>query len=468
MELKNLTIEKAHEGLLKGDFSVRELVESALKTAHKKNGDLNAFREIYSNVEDQILRAEEMFNNGTATVLTGVPIALKDNILFKGHKAGACSKILENYTATYDAHVVELLKKEGVIFIGRTNMDEFAMGSSTENSAYGITKNPYDNERVAGGSSGGSAAAVAMDAVLASLGSDTGGSIRQPAGFCGLVGLKPTYGTVSRSGLMAMASSLDQIGPFTKNVSDAEVIFNAINSHDPKDSTSVKESDRNKGIEMKKKIGVPRDFVSMDGISEETRENFEKSVKKLESEGYEIVDIKIPSLAYALSVYYILMPAEVSSNLGRFDGLRYGNQVKGKDLLSTYLKTRGEGFGKEARRRILLGTYVLSHGYYDAYYTKALKVQSLIRSELNKALEEVDAIATPTTPTPAFKIGEKTKDPLSMYLSDIFTVAANVGGHPAISIPAGFTKDGLPLDFHLVAPHFREDILFKIGRDFEK
>jgi aspartyl-tRNA(Asn)/glutamyl-tRNA(Gln) amidotransferase subunit A len=345
-------------------------------------------------------------------------------------------------------------------------MDEFAMGGSTENSAFGPTRNPHDTTRVPGGTSGGSAAAVAMGSVLGSIGSDTGGSIRQPASFCGVVGMKPTYGRVSRYGLMAMGSSLDQIGPFGKTVEDAEIIFKVISGHDVMDSTSVPEKLAVSGRGKPKSIGVPRDFIA-EGLDEEVRANFEESLEKLKRLGYEVKDISVPDLKYSLATYYIIMPAEVSTNLSRFDGIKYGLSKDGGDMASSYLKTRGEGFGKEARRRIILGTYVLSSGYYDAYYNKANAVRSLIRRELKEAFEGVDAIVTPTSPVPAFKIGERSEDPLSMYLADIFTVPVNMSGIPAISVPSGKTKGGLPLGLQIMAPHFGEDVLFEIGKNFE-
>lgn len=466
MDLKNLTIKKAHDGLLNGEFTSLDLTNAYIEEIKKRNTDVNAYLEIFEDAVSQAKVADEMIKNGNAKSLTGIPLAIKDNLLFKGHRAGASSKILEGYVSTYDAKVIEDLKNEGAVILGRTNMDEFAMGSSTETSAYGITKNPVNTETVAGGSSGGSAAAVAMDGALFSLGSDTGGSIRQPAGFCGIVGLKPTYGTISRSGLMAMGSSLDIIGPFTKTVEDSEIVFNALAQEDVKDSTSVKMSDRVCDKKEVKRIGVPRSFLKGDGINKETLENFEKSLEKLKSLGYEIVDVEVPLMEYSLVVYYVLMPAEVSTNLSRFDGIRFGLSVSGKDVADSYKKTKEAGFGAEAKRRILLGTYVLSHGYYDAYYNKAVKLRHKITEEMDKVFENVDLIATPTTPAPAFKPGAKAS-PLEMYMSDVFTVPANITGVPAISIPAGFSNDGLPLDIQFMAPHFGESLLFEVGKKFE-
>lgn len=466
-DLKNMTIEKVHKHLSDGDFTARELAEAYMHAIGEKNGDIHAYLEVYDDVLEQADAADEKFKNGTATLLTGIPMALKDNILIAGKHVTSASKILEGYKATYDSTVVRKLKDAGVIFLGRTNMDEFAMGSSTENSAFGATKNPRDITRVAGGSSGGSVAAVAMDGALIAFGSDTGGSVRQPASFCGVVGLKPTYGAVSRYGLMAMGSSLDQIGPIAKNVRDAEIVYGAIAGHDEMDSTSVPPELRENSMKEFKKIGVPKDVMAGDGLDAEVFENFKNSLKKLESLGYEIVPIDLPLMKYSLAVYYILMPAEVSTNLSRFDGIRYGLSVAGKNMIDSYDKTRGVGFGKEVRRRIMLGSYVLSHGYYDAYYNKAVKVRKMIEKEFKHAFESIDAIATPASPFPAFKIGEKVSDPLQMYLSDIFTVPANIAGVPAISFPAGATKENLPLDLQLMSAHFREDILFNIGKAFE-
>lgn len=467
MDLERLTIKKLAAMYRSKEATVSEVVDAYLSQIEKKNPELNAYLGVYDDVKEQVVEAQKRIDAGEQGELIGVPVALKDNILIKDKRVGAASKILENYIGSYDAFVIEKLKKEGVVFIGRTNLDEFAMGGSTENSAYGVTKNPYDTERVAGGSSGGSAAAVGSGMTLVALGSDTGGSIRQPASFCNVVGLKPTYGRVSRSGLMAMGSSLDVIGPIAKTVSDAEIMFNAIKGKDPLDSTSHDGSWGEKG-EVKKVIGVPRAFLDIDGIDPDVKENFEQSLLEMKNKGYEIKDVSMPTLPLTLAVYYILMPAEVSSNLSRFDGVKYGLHVEGKDLIEDYFKTRGEGFGKEARRRILVGTYVLSSGYYDAYYRKAVMARNKIKKEFEEVLKTVDAIALPTSPSPAFKIGEKS-DPLSLYLADIFTVSANIAGVPGISLPAGFVeRDGkkLPVGFQLLGPHNREDTLFVFGKDF--
>jgi aspartyl-tRNA(Asn)/glutamyl-tRNA(Gln) amidotransferase subunit A len=469
IDLKNLTIKKAHDHLVKGDFTALDLAKAYIEEIKKKNADINAYLESFADIEEQAKAADEIIKAGKATILTGIPLAIKDNILIKGRIASSASKMLENYTATYDATVIEKLKKEGVVFLGRTNMDEFAMGGSTENSAYGVVKNPHDTSRVAGGSSGGSAAAVAADMALASLGSDTGGSIRQPASLCGLVGLKPSYGAVSRYGVMAMASSLDQIGPFAKTVEDAEILFNAIKGKDRMDSTSIELIEVSEK-KTKLKIGVPFHFLNQ-GVDKDVMDNFNASLEALKKQGHEIVEVKLPNIDYALAVYYILMPAEVSSNLARFDGVKYGLHVDGKDLLEDYILTRREGFGDETRRRIILGTYVLSSGYYDAYYYKANTVRQLLMKDFENAYKDVDVILTPTSPVPAFKIGEKSADPLAMYLADIFTVSANITSLPAISVPSGFAeREGkqLPLGIQFTAPFMREDMLFTIGKLFEQ
>ena len=469
IDLKNLNIEKTHKHFTDGDFTIRDLVNEYLDVIKEKNHDINAYLEVYDDIDIQIEKAEKMFKDGNATLMTGIPMAIKDNMLCVDHIAGASSKILDGYKATYDAGVIKQLKEQGVIILGRTNMDEFAMGSSTETSAYGNTKNPLDTARVPGGSSGGAVSSVAMDGAMAALGSDTGGSIRQPAAFTGLVGLKPTYGAVSRFGIISMASSLDQVGPLGKTVRDVEIIFNAINAYDRLDSTSIPLEKRKISNPSKpKRIGVPKEFLSGDGIEKEVLQNFEESCQKLKNEGYELVDVSLPLIKYSLAVYYILMPAEVSSNLARYDGIRYGLHEEGDKLLDIYTKSRGKGFGKEVRRRILLGTYILSHGYYDAYYNTAVRVRHAIKNELANIFLNVDAIITPTSPCLPFKFNEKIEDPIAMYMSDLFTVPANIADIPAISIPSGKNANGLPFSLHIMAPYLREDILFAIGKDFEK
>lgn len=469
INLNNLTIKKAREMLDTGEVSALELTENYLKNISEKNKELNAYLEVFEDATDMAREADKRLALGERGGLLGVPLGIKDNILVKGHIASASSKILENYRAVYDATVVVKLKKAGAVFLGRTNMDEFAHGSSTENSAFGVTKNPIDTTRVSGGSSGGSAAAVASDMAIAALGSETGGSVRQPASLCGIVGLKTTYGAVSRHGLIAMGSSLDQIGPLAKSVDDAEAVFNVIKGRDSMDSTSRDYPAPPKTAE-KMKIAVPKGFVG-EGVDSEVIQSFNSAVERLTAKGHEVVEVDLPNIKYALAVYYVIMPAEVSTNLARFDGVRYGLHVDGEDLLSDYRKSRARGFGPEARRRIMLGTYVLSAGYYDAYYKKAGEVRSMLQSDFAKIFQSgFSAIITPTSPSVAFKIGEKVSDPLAMYKEDIFTVSANVVGIPAISIPSGFAERGgrmLPTGFQIMAPHFRENILFKLGRDAE-
>lgn len=469
IDLHSLTIKEARKHLDNKDFSVKELAGAYIEHISKINGDINAYLEIYDDVLAQAEIIDKNISASGAKTLTGIPIAMKDNILIYGRHATSGSKILEGFVAPYDATVIKKLKEEGVVFLGRTNMDEFAMGSSTENSAFGVTKNPIDKTRVSGGSSGGSAATVAMDGALVSFGSDTGGSIREPASFCGIVGLKPTYGSVSRYGLVALGSSLDVIGPFTKTVTDSEIVFDVIKGLDKFDSTTH-DVTKNKDKKNIKVIGVPYHILEKGGLSTEVLNNFNQSIQKLKDLGYEIRDIKLPNIEYSLAVYYILMPAEASSNLARFDGVKYGLHVGGENLLGDYLETRGQGFGKEVRRRILIGTYVLSSGYYDAYYNKALMLRQKISEDFTKAFSVVDVIVTPTTPGPAFKIGERVNDPLAMYLEDIFTVPANIVGLPAISIPSGFVdEDGisLPLGLQIIAPHDSENLLFEVGKKFK-
>lgn len=460
------TIAETQKELTDGTISSEELAQEVRDVVTEHDKDVNAYLEVFDLPAEAVAKAGEA--NGA---LAGIPIAVKDNILIKGHIASAASKMLEGYHAPYDAEVITRLKHAGVQVVGRTNMDEFAMGGSTENSAFGATKNPRAPAYVPGGSSGGSAAAVAYGGALAALGSDTGGSIRQPAAFCGVVGLKPTYGAVSRRGLIAMASSLDQIGPITHTVSDAETVFNCIRGHDSKDSTSASDAHHTSNEEKEvKTIGVPYDLASGEGVDERVTQNLEASVEKLKKEGYEITDISLQELTHALSAYYVIMPAEVSSNLARFDGIRYGYAQKGETMFDDYALTRSEGFGAEVTRRILLGTFVLSSGYYDAYYNSAVKVRQHVRAAFRRVFKEVDVLMLPTTPTPAFKIGEKINDPLQMYFADIFTVPMNLGGVPAISVPSGTTsEDGveLPLGMQFVAPEFAESRLFAIGKAFE-
>ncbi len=464
-DLANLSIKSARDALQKKEFSARELAQASLDVIKEKDKDVHAFLEVFDDVLAQADEADKKITKGENLPLLGIPVAIKDNILVDGKSATAGSKILEGFISSYDSTAVKKLKDAGAIILGRTNMDEFAMGSSTESSAYGVTKNPHDLSRVPGGSSGGSAAALGAGFVLGSYGSDTGGSIRQPAAFCGTVGLKPTYGRVSRFGLIALASSLDQIGPFARTISDAEILYDAIRGQDILDSTTISDETYPKEKKFSKIIGIPRTFVESEGVDESVKKNFEKAVEKFKSLGYEIKDIELPHIQHSLAAYYIIMPAEASSNLARFDGVKYGLHKDGSDVIEDYFKTRGQGFGKETRRRIILGTYVLSSGYYDEYYESALRMKELITDELKEAFKKIDLILTPTTPTPAFKIGEKISNPLAMYLEDIFTVPANIAGLPCISLPSGF--DGvLPLGIELTAGLGREDNLFIAGKEF--
>ncbi|MDO8590991.1 MAG: Asp-tRNA(Asn)/Glu-tRNA(Gln) amidotransferase subunit GatA [bacterium] len=466
-DIRNLTIAEARRLLLKGEITSVELTKACLAEIEKRNKDINAYLEVYEDALEQAEGADKARAEGAGGELLGIPLAIKDNILIEGRHASAASKILENYVGTYDATVIKKLKEAGAVFLGRTNMDEFAMGGSTENSAFGVTKNPHDETRVSGGSSGGSAAAVAMNGALGALGTDTGGSVRQPASFCGMVGLKPTYGTISRYGIMAMGSSLDQVGPMAKTVFDCELLFDALKGKDPLDSTSIESEDFDVS-KSNKTIGVPWHFLEK-GLDSVVLENFKESVKKLEEEGFKIREIELPNVKYSLPVYYVIMPAEVSSNLNRYDGVRYGLHKDGISGIEDYMESRGAGFGPEVRRRIILGTYVLSAGYYEAYYNKAIAVREAIKADFTKVFQEVDAIITPTAPTPAYKIGEKINDPLTMYLEDIFTTPANVAGIPALSIPSGFVEiDGkkLPLGIQFMGQRFSEKNLFMIGKKF--
>ncbi len=460
--------------MLKKQFSAFEATEAFFNRIGEKDGEIGAYLRLTKDLAfSQAKKADADIAEGKKTgILAGVPLAIKDNILIEGEPATAASKILANYRAAYDATAVKKLKDGGAVFLGKTNMDEFAMGSSTENSVFKITKNPRDLERVPGGSSGGSAAAVAADMCVAALGSDTGGSIRQPAGFCGVVGLKPTYGSVSRHGLIAMASSLDQIGTLTKTVEDASILFKAIAGKDEMDATSVNyqsQVDYRPENVKKLKIGLPKEYF-IEGTDKNVLAAINGAIENLKSLKMEFKEISLPRTKYALSCYYIIMPAEVSANLARFDGIRYSritnHESRIMNLMDSYLKNRGEGFGKEVKRRIILGTFVLSSGYYDAYYAKAQKVRRLIKEDFDRAFEDVDAILTPVSPTTAFKIGEKTDDPLAMYLSDIFTIPVNLAGLPALSLPA--KTDGLPVGFQLIGKPFREADILGIGRFFEE
>ena len=464
-KLNELSITEAARALRAKEFSVRELWDACAKAAEERNGELNAYLELFDADDAAIAAAQACINTegDDAPVLCGIPMAIKDNILIEGHIASAASKMLANYVAPYDATVIEKLKVAGALFLGRTNMDEFAMGSSTENSAYGPSRNPYDVSRVPGGSSGGSSSAVAAHLALAALGTDTGGSIRQPAAHTGLVGLKPTYGAVSRYGAIALGSSLDQIGPLAKTVGDAKAVHEVLKGHDPKDATSLPET-VSSSVPEKLCIGVPRHLLT-EGLDDDVARNFNDTLARLEAAGHTLVDVSLPTSSYGLPSYYVVMPAEASTNLARYDGIRYGHAPRGKTLLDDYVLARSEGFGPETQRRILLGTFVLSSGYIDAYYYKAEAAREVLREEYRKAFATCDVVAFPTTPSPAFTFGSKS-DPVSMYLEDIFTVTANLTGMPAISVPMGMAdRDGvaLPTGIHFTAPHQREDLLFAVG-----
>ena len=467
IDLDALTIVSARAALDAKEFSAVELAQAYLERIAEHNEEWNVYLEVYDDVRAQAQKADEMIANGEAAALTGIPIALKDNLLVEGKRAGSASKILEGYVAPYTATVIRKLQEQGAVLLGRVNMDEFAMGGSTENSAYGPTKNPRDTARVPGGSSGGSAAAVAGSLALAALGSDTGGSIREPASFCGVVGLKPTYGRVSRYGLMAMGSSLDQIGPLAKTVADARIMFDAIRGHDDNDGTSLADDFFAKEkVGKAKTIGVPRAFLT-EGVDAGVLQEFEATLTRAREAGYIVKDIELPSLAGTLAAYYIIMPAEASTNLSRFDGIRYGYSKEADTILDVYEETRAEGFGAEVRRRILTGAFVLSSGYVDAYYRRATALRAKLREDFAAAFKDVDVIALPTAPTPAPKIGEKS-DPLAMYVLDTFTVPVNLAGVPAISLPlSSVNVDGaeLPVGFQLIGTHGAEEILFAVGED---
>ncbi|HVF28199.1 MAG TPA: Asp-tRNA(Asn)/Glu-tRNA(Gln) amidotransferase subunit GatA [Pyrinomonadaceae bacterium] len=470
------TIENLSSRLSRGETTARAVVEAALDAAEELNETLNAFLQI--DRAGATSRAEELSSkyadNSSRGALAGIPIALKDNICVRGLQASCGSRILGNYHPPYDATVTERLRDAGAVIIGKTNCDEFAMGSSNENSAFGPVRNPWDTARVPGGSSGGSAAAVAARIVPAALGSETGGSVRQPAALCGIVGVKPTYGRVSRYGLVAFGSSLDQVSVFGLTVRDAAIALGTIAGRDARDSTTadVPVPDYTAKLSANDlngaRIGVPRALLG-EGLDEEVRASVEAAVEAYRAHGAEIVDVELPHAKYSIAVYYIIATAEASSNLARFDGARYGFRTEeARTLSEMYRRTRDEGFGAEVKRRIMLGTYVLSSGYYDAYYRKAQQVRTLIRNDFLKAFEECDAILTPTTPTPAFLLGEKTDDPLAMYLSDVYTCTANLAGIPGIALPCGLTASGLPIGFQLLGSHWSEATLFRLAHAYEQ
>ncbi|MDO9210536.1 MAG: Asp-tRNA(Asn)/Glu-tRNA(Gln) amidotransferase subunit GatA [Deltaproteobacteria bacterium] len=474
MELCQLTAYQLHEMLMRKEVTSREITESVLKRIAKVEDRIHAFITLTPDVaRQQAALADARIQNGETTPLTGIPLAIKDLICTQGVRTTCGSHILENYIPPYDATVIEKLKAAGAVLVGKANMDEFAMGSSTENSFFGPTRNPWDLERIPGGSSGGAAAAVAAGECIASLGSDTGGSIRQPASCCGVVGIKPTYGRVSRYGLVAFASSLDQIGPFSKDVRDAALLLQAICGHDFRDSTSVNVPvpdftqslvDNVRGMIL----GIPKECFR-EGLDPEVESAFREAVRNLEKLGAKTVEVSLPHSEYALAVYYIIAPAEASSNLARYDGVKYGFRAKGSfDLMEMYKETRSQGFGAEVKRRIMLGTYALSAGYYEAYYRKAAQVRTLVRQDFEKTFAHCDVLLTPTAPTPAFKLGEKVDDPLQMYLSDIFTIPCNLAGLPGLSLPSGFSKQGLPIGLQILANHFQEEKMLRAAYVYEQ
>lgn len=475
MELYSKTLSEIAKDIKNKKITIKEVLDSVYKRIEEVEPKVGAYitltkKEAYKRAG----KLQEKLDNGEDIgLLGGVPIAIKDNICTKNVKTTCASKMLENFEPIYNATVIEKLEDAGAIMIGKTNMDEFAMGSSTETSYFKKTANPWDVERVPGGSSGGSAACVSADMAYAALGSDTGGSIRQPASYCSVVGLKPTYGLISRYGLIAFASSLDQIGPFGKTVEDAAIMLNVIAGHDKKDTTSadLEKKDYTKSLvnDVKgMKIGIPVTFVN-DGINNDVKEAYDNSVNTLKELGAEIVDVKLEYAKYSLATYYIIATAEASSNLGRYDGIRYGHRAKEfSDLIDLYTKSRTEGFGDEVKRRIMLGTYVLSSGYYDAYYKRAQQVRTLIVEDFKKTFESCDAIMIPTAPNTSFKMGEHSTNPLEMYLEDIFTVPVNIAGLPAISIPGGFASNGMPIGLQFITKAFDEEKLLQIAYTYEQ
>jgi aspartyl-tRNA(Asn)/glutamyl-tRNA(Gln) amidotransferase subunit A len=472
--LYRLTIHELHERLKRKEVSSQEVTRALLERIQEVDPQIKAYLFV---IEQEAMEgaqeADQRIATGQISPLTGVPLAIKDNMCTKGIKTTCASRILENFIPPYDATIVKRIKEQGGVIIGKTNMDEFAMGSSTENSRFTTTRNPWNLDAIPGGSSGGSAAAVASDECIAALGSDTGGSIRQPAACCGVVGMKPTYGLISRYGLVAFGSSLDQIGPITKDVEDCAILLNGIAGHDPLDSTSIDLPipDFRKALVKDVKgwvLGVPKEFF-VEGMDPEVEEKVWAAIRTLEGLGAKVKEITLPHTGYAVAVYYIICTAEASSNLARYDGVKYGFRSPGPpELMAMYLETRSEGFGPEVKRRIMLGTYVLSSGYYDAYYRKAAQVRTLIKADLEEAFQNCDVIVTPTAPTPAFRLGEKVQDPLQMYLSDIFTISVNLAGVPALSIPCGFSKDGLPIGLQIIGRHREEERIIQAAYTFEQ
>lgn len=475
MPLHELTIQEAHAKLRAGEITSIELTRSALERIQAVEPQVGAFISVAEDAAlKQAAECDKRIAAGDATPLTGIPIGIKDLMCTKGMRTTCASRILDNFVPPYDATVISRLKAAGAVIIGKLNMDEFAMGSSTEHSSFKVTRNPWDLQRIPGGSSGGSAAAVSADMCLGALGSDTGGSIRQPASHCSVVGMKPTYGRVSRFGLVAFASSLDQIGPLTKCVFDNAVMMNAIAGYDAADSTSVPEpvpdftSYLSHGLEGMT-VGIPTEYAALEGLDPDVSAAVENAKKVIQDRGATCIDVSLPNTEHVVAVYYVIAPCEASSNLARYDGVRYGfRDTESSDLIDMYKRTRTGGFGSEVQRRIIIGTYCLSAGYYDAYYGKASQVRTLIRNDFERAFEACDVILAPVAPTPAFKIGENAGDPLKMYLSDIFTLSANLAGIPGMSVPCGFSKEGLPIGLQLLGKHFDEGSLLKVAFNFEQ
>lgn len=473
MGLNKSTIAELRRLLDKGEITPKDVLDDIYKQINRYENKVRSYITITKDHSYKMAEnAEQEIRAGRISHLTGIAVAIKDNICTKGILTTCASKMLYNFIPPYESTVTEKLREQKYVIVGKTNLDEFAMGSSTENSGFHTTKNPWNLQCVPGGSSGGSAAAVAADECIAALGSDTGGSIRQPAALCGVVGLKPTYGLVSRYGLIAFASSLDQIGPITKNVMDSAIILGVIAGKDPLDSTSapveIPDYLGALGKEIKGlKIGIPKEYF-IEGMDKEVNDIVRNAIRKLESLGAVPLEVSLPHTSYAVATYYIIATSEASSNLSRYDGVKYGFRAGGKDLLEMYMNTRAQGFGEEVKRRIMLGTYALSAGYYDAYYKKAQQVRTLIKQDFEKAFEKVDAIVTPTSPTTAFKIGEKTTDPLQMYLTDIFTISVNLAGVPAVSIPCGFTQNNLPVGLQIIGNNFDEETILKTAYAYEQ
>ena len=474
MKVHDLTIRELHDRLRRGDLTSTELTQALFDRIEDTDGKVGAYLTVCRDRGMAEARAADarLANGDASSKLLGIPFALKDILLTDGVPTTCASRILKGFTPPFDATAVRRLKEAGAVLLGKTNMDEFAMGSSTENSGFSVTHNPWNPDRVPGGSSGGSAAAVAAGQCVAALGTDTGGSIRQPAAFCGVVGLKPTYGRVSRFGVVAYASSLDQVGPITRDVADCALALRAIAGHDPADSTSVDAPVPDYAAELSRgaaglRVGVPREYFAA-GMQPEVEQAVRQGVREIEKAGAEAVEVSLPRTGYAVAAYYVIATAEASSNLARYDGMRYGPRAQAEDLTSTYTKSRSQGFGPEVKRRIMLGAYVLSAGYYDAYYLKAQKARTLVRQDFEAVLRQCDAIVAPTTPTTAFRIREMTEDPLRMYLSDIFTVPANLAGLPALSLPCGFDQAGLPIGLQVIGRPFDESTVLRLGHAFQQ